>query len=695
MAQTVQASQNHHWLRSLDLQGAKCARPQAQQGAAHTCARAPHRAPCLLAAAALLAAAVLLACAFLCLRPSHAYASSYEMPKVAISAQAETDGSLHVIEQRTFAFDGDFSAVWWTFSGLPSNAEVVINSVRMVSVGDDGEALGYPQVLNSVPFVLSWRDEGGPGHDAYSFDQARDTVYVFFDASDEQRLIELDYTVVNGVTAYSDVGEVYWQFVGSQWEVDSNDVTMTLSLPVPSGVAVEPGNNVRAWGHGPLDGSVEINEDGSVVYTVPRVKAGSYVEARVVFPSDWLTNLPSGTVQPHRSEAHLSTVLSEEEAWADQANRARVLSLAFIIACALLCVAALCVGLWAYLRHGKEYDPTFKDEYWRDTPDKQTHPALIGRLWRWDRPSSDDFTATLMHLASVGALRIEKGTHEGNRPNKLVDDYLLTRLPRADQKTSDPLDAKAMSILFDEIAGGADTVWFDDIANYGGSNPQAYLDALESWQGLLSAEMNKRSFFEYEGKKWQVLIIVLAVIIAFAAVATWMSTSNFIPLVFAVPTVIGLVLLGNHTTRRSHEGNDLCARCKALRNWLRDFSALDERPPTDVAVWGEFMVYAYLFGVAEEVIKQLRVAAPDLMTDASVGTASYPWWLWYTASHGSAGDALLPAGSLFQQSLDHTESTARAALSAASGKGFSSAGGSGGGFSFGGGGGFSSGGGAR
>ena len=139
----------------------------------------------------------------------------------------------------------------------------------------------------------------------------------------------------------------------------------------------------------------------------------------------------------------------------------------------------------------------------------------------------------------------------------------------------------------------------------------------------------------------------------------------------------------------------MCARCKALRNWLRDFSALDERPPTDVAVWGEFMVYAYLFGVAEEVIKQLRVAAPDLMTDASVGTASYPWWLWYTASHGSAGDALLPAGSLFQQSLDHTESAARAALSAASGKGFSSAGGSGGGFSFGGGGGFSSGGGAR
>ncbi len=78
---------------------------------------------------------------------------------------------------------------------------------------------------------------------------------------------------------------------------------------------------------------------------------------------------------------------------------------------------------------------------------------------------------------------------------------------------------------------------------------------------------------------------------------------NFIPLIFMVPTAIALGVIANYMPRRSVRGNELTAKSKALRNWLRDFSSLDERPPTDVKVWGEFMVYAYLFGVADQAIK--------------------------------------------------------------------------------------------
>lgn len=79
--------------------------------------------------------------------------------------------------------------------------------------------------------------------------------------------------------------------------------------------------------------------------------------------------------------------------------------------------------------------------------------------------------------------------------------------------------------------------------------------------------------------------------------------SNFIPLIFMIPTAIALGVIGNYMPRRSVKGNELTAKSKALRNWLTDFSSLDERPPTDVKVWGEFMVYAYLFGVARQAIQ--------------------------------------------------------------------------------------------
>ena len=63
----------------------------------------------------------LLACVALAIvaaAPSTAWAKSYDMTKVDITAQAETDGSLHAVEQRTFDFNGDFTAVWWTFLSL-------------------------------------------------------------------------------------------------------------------------------------------------------------------------------------------------------------------------------------------------------------------------------------------------------------------------------------------------------------------------------------------------------------------------------------------------------------------------------------------------------------------------------------------------------------------------------------------------
>ncbi len=84
------------------------------------------------------AALLALACVLVALASRQAHAKSYTMPKVDIQAQVETDGSLQVTEQRTFDFDGDFTAIWWTFNGLPSNASLKVNGVRMANVDATG-----------------------------------------------------------------------------------------------------------------------------------------------------------------------------------------------------------------------------------------------------------------------------------------------------------------------------------------------------------------------------------------------------------------------------------------------------------------------------------------------------------------------------------------------------------------------------
>lgn len=642
-------------------------------------------------------AIVVLACAVVAFAPSHAYAKSYTMPKVDIQAQVETDGALQVTEQRTFNFDGDFTAVWWTFNGLPSNASIKVNGVRMANVDSDGNVVGDWTSLPSESFVLSWRDSGGPGVDSYSFDAPMNSVYVFFNASDERCIIELDYTVINGAQAFQDVGEVYWQYIGSQWAEASDNVTMTLALPVPQGTEVNPGENVRAWGHGPLDGKVTVNADGTVTYTVPHVSAGQYAEARVLFPVEWLTNLSSESALLHRGQDRLSTALDEEKSWSDKANRIRVLSLGFVIVCGLVCVLLIAWALRAYFKYGREHKPSFTDEYWRDVPDPSIHPAVIGRLWRWDRESPDDFTATLMHLAHIGAIRIDAGSYEERGAfgkTKTVDDYYITKLPVAKDVT-DPVDMRTLGFLFGCISNGANSLWFGSIKKYGEDHPEDFVSSMKSWQGALSAATNREDFFEEKGKRYQSYLIGLAVVVLIAGVAIGVMMDNFIPLIFMVPTAIALGVIANYMPRRSVKGNELTAKSKALRNWLRDFSSLDERPPTDVKVWGEFMVYAYLFGVADEAIKQLQTTMPELFEyDGSMGVTYMPWWFWYTDGHTASGAMMPSMGDMLQTSVANTMSTAQAAMSAASGD-FSSGGGFGGGFSGGGGGGFGGGGGAR
>ncbi len=626
--------------------------------------------------------------------PQSAYAKSYDMPKVTIDAQVQPNGDLQVVEQREFDFSGSFSAVWWNYDNLPSGATLSIEKVRMAHVDDSGTRQDSWSTLSSVPFQLSWRNAGGPGKTAYSFDEPENTVYAFFNEDDSRVVFELTYVVENAVQAYSDVGELYWQFVGSKWEEDSSNVSLTVSLPMPAGTTVEAGENIRAWGHGPLDATLHINTDGSVSYSVPHVSAGSYAEARILFPTEWLTDVMSDDKNAHFSTARLDTVLDEERTWSDRANAQRAITLGVLLAVVLVCLALLVWALRSFLRYGKELEPQFKEIYWRDVPVEGEHPAVIGRLCRFGKEDAKDFTATIMHLANEGALLINKGSYQtqGILSDKTVEDYYLTRVPEVELTLNSEIDRQAMSLLFDTVAEGQPSLWLGTIKAYAEENPQAFTDAMARWQGTVSSHVNAGEYFEsYSAVKRTRMATIAIVLLVLCAIVAFVF-ANPLVLIPSVLTGVVLVVVSRFMDRRTQKGADAYARCEALEKWLTEFSALNERPPLDVKVWGEFMVYVLVFGVAEKAIAELQKAVPEVAYGNFSAMGSYnttPWWIWY--SIGYHGPDLPDIGSAFQSAVTESVTASVSALSGDS----SSAGGFGGGFSGGGGGGFGGGGGAR
>lgn len=113
-----------------------------------------------------------------------------------------------------------------------------------------------------------------------------------------------------------------------------------------------------------------------------------------------------------------------------------------------------------------------------------------------------------------------------------------------------------------------------------------------------------------------------------------------------------------------------------LRKFLKEFTLMDERHLQEVTLWKDYMVFATLFGIADQVIKDMKKINPEYFNMDRVAGQM-------------ADDMTLPT----IYSVMHT-STARAAVNkaerearASGGGGYSSWGGGGGGFSGGGGGG--------
>jgi uncharacterized membrane protein len=629
--------------------------------------------------------------------PAQAQAKDYTMPQTDITAQAMNDGSLHVVERRTFDFSGTYSAVWWTFDQLPDGANIKVNSAQIgyASSGTDPSSV-TESAIPSVGFNLDWRDKGGPGKDSYSVDDGKQTVYVFLDADDSEAVVTLDYTVTNASVAYKDCADLYWQYVASAWQEDSENVTCTLTLPAPNGSKADVGQNVYAWGHGPLDGTVAFNDAGTALTCkTDLVKAGQFAEVHVLYPVSWLSGISSDALKAHGSENHLDDVKQDEKTWADSANYQRMFALWYLIALAVIALLIVAWGILMFLRHGKEYKPQFIQDYWRDVPEKGVHPAVIGRLCRWDKDSGDYLTATIMHLAQRGALTIHTVVPEGKKKSKRTD-YSVVRVPAVADAIDDPIDKAALDLLFGTLSNNSNELQLSSIKTYGSDNPEAFNDAMTAWNGIVVAEMNKQDYFEVQGSHYQLVVAAVSGIVALAAFGLGFLFDDLWTLLILLPVAVILFILSNFMTRRSHHGVETVAHCEALKRWLKDFSALDERPPMDIKVWGEFMVYAFLFGVADKVIAELKETVPDLFNGGESFASDptfVPWWIWYSsASTGPMGAASF--SDAFSGAMNNTASIASEAISAASGN-FSSGDGFGGGFSGGGGGGFGGGGGAR
>lgn len=598
------------------------------------------------------------------LKPSNVNAEnrSFHFPSVTIEAEILSCGSMEVIEERTFRFDGVFRGAW-QYIYLDNKI-----NIKDIQVGELNRPYREEEVgTQDIPGVFFVEEEPNRTYIDWSFE-----------AEDEDRTFIISYTVENAVIVHEDTAELYWQFIGDEWTERTDQARVTLTLPGET----KP-EDIMAWGHGPLHGEVKIATPGVINWTVDGLPTETYLEGRVLFPTSLVP-----LAENLSGEEALSSIIAEEDALSARANFERNTFWLFLFFAPL---PPLIYGLYRYYVK-KEINSTpdaYKGDYYRELPADYS-PAEAGCLIRKGKVTPADFTATLLDLARRGHINLEDTDPEADWEAIKSNDYRV--IPMGETGNLKQHENKLYNFIFNTVGSGDDRgTTLRAINDYARNNRQKAANFFKQWEKIVQKETATHRFFK-SGSKLLVAITALLGIFCFFLLLYIIILMNMMNEF----TNIGLVLFAGglalyiavpymiyQKRRLTPSGAEHYSRWSAFKRFLEHFSNLDRATIPSLKVWEHYLVYAVSLGVADRVIDQLQLVYPSIETDRDT-------WFGYRR-HSASRQPLPERLTNMRISIQRSFTSARQIATATSSSSSSSS--SGGGFSSGGGGGFGGGGG--
>lgn len=521
-------------------------------------------------------------------------ARSFSIDAIHVDAELTETGVLEVSEQVTYTFRG---ADEQPFTVGTRDFEPGPLSGTITSIAAYDEAGRQLPTLYETQWLFEW-----------DIAPARSGTYTY----------ELRYTVEDAIVVGSDVVELNRMWVGrsspdiGQWSAD-------VRFPEGDG-------ELRSWAHGPLDGTIDV-DDTQVSAQAPDVPSGVFVETRTAVPVDRFS-IAAG------SEELLPGILAEEQQWADEANAARdearreeELRQDARRALNVLCVPLVALALWLFWMIWRRWgrDPERPDDigdYWREVPDDP--PAVAGAFLSWRQVTGDHYAATILDLARRGELRIEEVPVE----RFLRADAVEHRFIRPENPPTVALrrfERRAVTWLFKD----GDTITKSELVERSRKDQSS---AQRFWKGFRKEvldELDKKQYVVGD-KALPIGLHLLIVLVLFGlAVAGFVLQAWLAGVVLLVASLVMIPLTFLHL-QRTEAGTRRHAEWVGLRNYLKDFSRLDEAPVGHLALWEEYLVASVALGVSEQLVRGLEVHFPEVTQSAGFAT-------WYHVAPGRAG----------------------------------------------------------
>lgn len=392
----------------------------------------------------------------------------------------------------------------------------------------------------------------------------------------------------------------------------------------------------RAWGH-PAHVHGEVTLDGDTArFRAVDIPPGTFVEARVLFPREYLSSTAGAEVRPGRA---LERIVAEELEDARRTERDRdrvrwlvdhpVRSILLMLALGLLPGLAASGGVW--LGYGRERATGYDREYEQEPP-SDLEPALVAPLVEEKGSVGPrEFTATLFDLIRRGRyearpVTTEKSTWGGLRSTEIAD--LELSLGQAGVAVA-PWEEPVVTVVDDVLGDGRQPLSrFKELLS---ENREMNAERFKRFKAEVAQQIKRRGWYVNRGL-WllvggaAILIPLGAVLLMGGLVSIGPGELRWGPLLAVglglIAGMNGVALGASAFTvplwrRRSPAAQQEAERWAAFRRFLADFPRLEEAPPASLELWERYLVYGIAFGLAERVLQAAQLHMPEEIHDRS------------------------------------------------------------------------------
>ncbi|ATV63587.1 DUF2207 domain-containing protein [Fusobacterium pseudoperiodonticum] len=504
------------------------------------------------------------------------FAASFRIEKLDIEANLQKDGSMVVSEAVTYDID-EINGVYFDIDAKG------FGELQYIQVFEDDSTGGFKEV-DSSNYEVSVSDE------LYR-------IKLYSKNYNNRRTFKFVYKLPEAITVYDDVAQFNRKMVGKEWQQGINYITAKVIIPVS---ASYDNSNILVFGHGPLTG--EVNKEGNtVVYRLNNYYPGDFLEAHILMEPEIFSEYNKSKIVHKDMKQKL---LDMEAKFADEANAERdkairqqeMINKVFEKPGLIFGVLSSIWGALMYYIHvifkRKNKVKNSVGKYLRELPDNSS-PALVGGFMT-NSINDNEILATIVDLVRRKVLTLENSDKNsiiiltGSTENLSAQEKAIVDIYINDFGDGKSLDLKSFG-FFQKV-------------------PMSVARKFEKWRAMVQSEMNRKNLtYQGLGCLGVIFFAFFPMIFTFAGLVIGMITGNKM---FLLIVVMGIILFvsgakARYPRKELAEAKD---KWQAFKNFLSDYSQLEEAKITSVHLWEQYFVYAVALGVSDKVVKAYKKA---------------------------------------------------------------------------------------